>query len=86
MKATTPADIKITDTPKTRRPAKNITILGKRYWVVRVRGDGNYFFRSVSKAVHHNHNNDHMRLQRAACQWVIANEPLVEAYQTVGNV
>ena len=50
MKATTLADIGTADTPEASRPVKHFILSGRRHWVVRVRGDGNCFFRSVSKA------------------------------------
>lgn len=50
--------------------------------MVLVRGDRNCFFRSVSKAANHGNDKGHVRLQRATCQWMVANQPLVEAYQT----
>ena len=65
LKATDPADIGKAETPKaTSRPAKHFTILGRRHWVVHVRGDGNCFFCSVSKAVHHGNDKDHIAESR----------------------
>ena len=68
-KATAPADSGKAETPEaTSSPAEHVTLSGRRHWVVRVRGDGNCLFRSVSKAVNHGNDRSHMSMRRAACQ------------------
>ena len=54
-------------------PAEHCNILGKRYWLVRVRGDGNFLFHCMSKFLHDVSDEGHMELRRTACRWLIAN-------------
>ena len=51
--------------------------------MVWVQGDRNCLFRCVSKSLHDGRDECHMDLRRAACRWLIENQELMEAFQTL---
>ena len=58
------------------------TLRGISYQVVPCRGNGNCFFEAASIATYGDEGKDPRQLRRAACQWMVRNQQLVEAFFT----